>query len=67
MNALPQNVLELPLEERALLALRSAVQNVFDEHARIGLPLHIWSEGKVVEISAKDPRSSRRNRARKAR
>jgi hypothetical protein len=74
MNALPQSVLELPLEERALLALQEAVRNVIDEHARIGLPLHVWSDGKVVEMSAKKLRSisqrqpsAKTNRARKAR
>jgi len=74
MNAWPQSVLELPLEERALLALQAAVRNVIDEHARVGLPLHVWSDGKVVEISAKklrfpSPRqpSEKASRARKAR
>lgn len=62
MNALPQNVLELPLEERALLALKAAVRNVIDEHARTGLPLHVWSGGKVVEMSAKHLRSPSRRR-----
>lgn len=63
MNALPQNVLELPMEERALLALKAAVRKVIDEHARTGLPLHIWSGGKVVEMSAKQLRSPSRRRS----
>jgi len=58
MDALPQSVLDLPLTERALLALRAAVRKVIDEHDRLGLPLHIWSDGKVVEISASELRST---------
>jgi hypothetical protein len=46
----PVNVLELPLEERALTALRAAVGKVFEEHIREGLPLYIWRDGKVVAV-----------------
>jgi hypothetical protein len=50
----PPNVLELPMEERALMALRAAVEKVIEEHAREGLPLYIWCEGKVVAVPAED-------------
>jgi len=48
------NILDLPLEERADMALKAAVQKVVEEHARLGLPLHLWRDGRLVEISAED-------------
>lgn len=50
----PPNVRELPLAERGLLALKAAVEKVFEEHAREGLPLYIWRDGKVVAVSDKE-------------
>jgi len=74
MNSLSHNMLELPLEKRALLALKAAVRKVIEEHARIGLPLHICSGGKVITVSAKQLQtrlrrspSAKSNHARKAR
>jgi hypothetical protein len=52
MSNVPQNVLELPLEERALLALKAAVKKAIAEHAREGLPVYVWSGGRVVELPA---------------
>jgi hypothetical protein len=48
MSRVPKSVLRLPLEKRAEIALKEAVEGVIDEHARLGLPLHIWRDGKVV-------------------
>ena len=56
----PLNVLELPLEERALMALKAAVEKVIEEHAREGLPLYIWRDGKVVAVPAEELRSQPR-------
>ena len=56
MIALPSNILELPLEERALLALRAAVENAIEEHAREGLPMFIWRDGRVVAVPAEELR-----------
>lgn len=50
MTKPPANVLELPLEERAEMALKAAVEKVIVEHARRGLPLYIWRDGRVVEV-----------------
>lgn len=50
MTKPPANVLELPLEERAEMALKAAVEKVIVEHARRGLPLYIWHDGRVVEV-----------------
>jgi hypothetical protein len=46
----PLNVLELPMPERGLMALKVAVKKAIEEHAREGLPIYVWRDGKVVEI-----------------
>jgi hypothetical protein len=43
-----------PLQEEALQALRDAVGKVIAEHKRLGLPLAIWRDGKVEEISPEE-------------
>ena len=50
MTKPPANVLNLPLEQRAEMALKAAVERVIVEHARQGLPIYIWRDGKVVEV-----------------
>lgn len=52
----PPNVLELPLEQRAEMALKAAVQKVIVEHARLGLPICIWRDGEVVDVSPEELR-----------
>ena len=32
------------------MALKAAVERVIVEHARQGLPIYIWRDGKVVEV-----------------
>ena len=56
MSAPPANILDLSLEERALMALEAAVEHVIEEHAREGLPLYIWRDGKVVAVPADELR-----------
>ena len=56
MKKLTARILRLPLEERALMAFREAVSEVIDEHARLGLPLYIGRNGKVVKLSAHEAR-----------
>ena len=48
---IPKSILRLPLQKRAELALHKAVQGVIEEHARLGLPLYIGRNGKVVKLS----------------
>ncbi len=57
MTKPPANVLELPLEQRAEMAFKAAVEEVIVEHARQGLPIYIWREGKVVELSPEELRA----------
>ena len=54
----PANILELPLAERAEMALKAAVEKVVESHVRDGRPLHIWLDGKVVEVSAQELRDT---------
>jgi hypothetical protein len=49
-------ILKLPLEVRAEMALKAAVDEVIEEHARNGWPLYIWRDGRVVEIPAEELR-----------
>ena len=56
MKRVSRSILRLPLEKRAEMAFREAVEEVIDEHARLGLPLHIWRNGKVVALSAQEVR-----------
>jgi hypothetical protein len=57
MTKPPANVLDLPLEVRAEMALRAAVEKVIVEHAQKGLPIYIWRDGKVVEVSPDELRA----------
>ncbi len=57
MTKPPGNVLELPLEQRAEMALKAAVENVIAEDVRQGLPIYSWREGKVVELSPEELRA----------
>lgn len=56
MSSVPKSVLRLPLEKRAEIAFKEAVEEVIDEHARLGLPLYVWRDGKVVGLSAQEVR-----------
>ena len=46
----PKNVRDLPISERGLMALRAAIKQLIEEHARAGLPIYIWHDGEVVEV-----------------
>jgi hypothetical protein len=54
MNKPPENVLELPLVERAEMAFRAAVEKAMEKHAREGLPVYIMRDGEVIEISSEE-------------
>lgn len=56
MSGVPKSILRLPLEKRAEIAFKEAVEGVIDEHARLGLPLYIWRDGRVVGLSAQEMR-----------
>jgi hypothetical protein len=50
------DILSLPIEVRAEMAFKAAVDKVIEQHVREGLPIYIWSEGKVVEVAPEDLR-----------
>ena len=54
MNAVPVEILALPIEERALIAFKVAVRKAAEEHAREGLPMYVWRDGKVVAVPAEE-------------
>ena len=45
---------KLPIEEQAEKAFVEAVEEVIDENARLGLPIYIWQNGKVVDIGPEE-------------
>lgn len=46
-----KSVLRLPLEKRAEIAFKIAVAKAIDEHARLGLPVYVWRDGRVVQLA----------------
>jgi hypothetical protein len=62
MKKPPASVLELPLPERALMALEAAVEKVMEEHAREGLPIYVLRDGKVVKVAPEELRIQLSNR-----
>jgi len=63
MSKPSKQVLRLPLEKRAEIAFRAAVAEAIDERARLGLPIYIGRDGKVVELSANEVRDLSRSTA----
>ena len=59
MSSISPKILDLPLEERALMALKDGVKKAIAERRRLGLPVYVWSEGRVVDISSARKRNSR--------
>ena len=64
-DEIPKSILRLPMEKRAEMAFKEAVEEVIDEHARLGLPLHIGEDGRVVELSPAEVRALSRSNHRK--
>jgi hypothetical protein len=54
--AIDKAVLKLPLEARAEIALREAFRGVCEENLRLGLPVHVWRDGKAVALSPEEIR-----------
>lgn len=66
-----RELLSLPVNTRAEMAMKAAVKKIIEEHARLGLPLYVAGRnGGVVKVSAKaflrkrriKPRSKTRSR-----
>ena len=59
ISKLPPEILSLPLEVRAEMAMKEAVDKVIEEHIRLGIPLHIMRDGQVVAVSAEELRKEK--------
>jgi hypothetical protein len=55
-----RDVLRLPLEKRAEIAFKVAVAKAIEEHSRLGLPIYVWRNGGVVELSSNEVRNPSR-------
>lgn len=55
-----KDVLQLPIEKRAEIAMKVAVARAIDEHTRLGLPVYVWRNNKVVKLSPARARASSR-------
>ena len=67
MSKPPKSVLRLPLEKRAEIAIKAAVAKAVDEQMRLGLPVYIWRDGRVVDLSAEQNKKPRREHRSKKR
>ena len=56
INRPSAEILKLPLEVRAEMAMKAAFEKLVQEHIRTGRPLHIWRDGKVVAVPAEELR-----------
>ncbi|HEY6252484.1 MAG TPA: hypothetical protein VI685_21220 [Candidatus Angelobacter sp.] len=55
-NRLPEDILNLPLNVRAEMALREAVREALVENVRLGLPAYIWRDGQLVAVPPEEIR-----------
>jgi hypothetical protein len=62
MSEPSKDVLRLPIEKRAEIAFKVAVAKAIDEHTRLGLPVYIWRNSRVVKLSSNKTRNSSRRR-----
>ena len=61
MSKPSRDVLRLPIGKRTEVAIKVAVVKASHEHTRLGLPVYIWRNNKVVKLpSHRTPSSSRR-------
>jgi hypothetical protein len=51
MNKPSQDVMRLPIEQRAEIAFKAAVARAINEHARLGVPIYIWRNKRVAKLS----------------
>ena len=61
MSKPSKHVLSLPLEKRAEIAFKAAVAKAIDENARLGLPVYVARDGKVIELSSDELRDLSRS------
>jgi len=62
MSKPSREILRLPIEKRAEIAFKVAVAKAIDEHTRLGLPVYIWRNSRVVKLSPNVTRNSKRRK-----
>jgi hypothetical protein len=62
MSKPSKHILQLPIEKRAEIAFKVAVAKAIDEHTRLGLPVYVWRNSRVVKLSPKRTGNSSRSR-----
>ena len=45
-----ESLKDIPMDVRAEMALKEAVADAIAEHKRMGRPIVVWRDGKVVKI-----------------
>lgn len=60
MKRTAKNIADLPLHDRALMALRVAVRKAIAENRKLGLPVYIWRNGRVEELPPPVPRTRKK-------
>jgi len=58
MSKPSKDILRLPLEKRAEIAFKIAVAKAIDENVRLGVPVYVSRNGKVVKLSPREARNS---------
>ncbi len=62
MSKPSRDILQLPIEKRAEIAFKVAVAKAIDEHTRLGLPVYIWRNSRVVKLFPNVTRNSKRRK-----
>ena len=65
MSKPSKEILQLPLEKRAEIAFKIAVAKAIDEHVRLGFPVYISRNGRVVKLSPREARNFSKSRENK--
>ncbi len=59
ISNLPPEILNLPIEVRAEMAMKSAFEKLVQEHILNGRPLYFMRDGEVVAMSAEELRKEK--------
>lgn len=62
MSKPSKEILRLPLERRAEIAFKIAVAKAIDEHVRLGFPVYISRNGRVVKLAPREARNSSKSK-----
>jgi hypothetical protein len=54
LSNIPPEILALPLNEQAALAMQAAFKKALEEQVREGLPMYVWRDGKVLAVPAEE-------------